>query len=47
MKQLQQPPDQHSRNDVRVVDKEASKDASYWEEKVADAMRRISQRPAA
>ena len=48
MKQLQQaPPVQHARNDVRVADKEVIKDASYWEEKVADAMRRISQRPAA
>ena len=47
MKELQQPPVQHARNDVRVVDKEAVKDVRYWEEKVADAMRRISQRLAA
>ena len=48
MKELQQqPPVQYARNDIRVVDKEAVKDARYWEEKVADAMRRISQRLAA
>ena len=48
MKELKQPPAvQHARHDVRVVDKEVIKDASYWEEKVAYAMRRISQRLAA
>ena len=43
----QQPPVQHARNGVRVVYKEAVKDTRYWEEKVVDAMCRITQRLAA
>ena len=43
----QQSPIQRSQEDARQVDKGMVKDARYWEDKVADAMRRISQRLAA
>ena len=38
---------QRPQEDARQVDKGTVKDDRYWEEKVADAMRRISQRLAA
>jgi len=48
VKELQeQPPVRRSQEVARQVDKEAVKDAFYWEEKVADAMRRVTRRQAA